>query len=69
MYDYTLDWKYAAAPDNHPRPQPCGYLIGLRVDAATARAQGVITPAAFTGVPQYPGIGTALDPVTNRMRT
>lgn len=69
MYDYNLDWKYAAAPDKYPRPQPCGYLIGLQVDGTTKLAPDVITPAAYTGDPRYPGIGIAYEPATKQMRT
>ncbi|WP_157514072.1 hypothetical protein [Nocardia concava] len=69
MYDYSLDWKYAAAPDKHPRPQPCGYLIGLHVDATTKLAPDVLTPATYPDTPQYPGIGIAYEPATKQMRT
>ncbi|MEC3956426.1 hypothetical protein VMT65_25560 [Nocardia sp. CDC153] len=68
MYDYHLDWKYAAAPDKHPRPQTSGYLIGLIADTTTL-SPDVSTPATFTGVPNYPGIGKALNPATKTMHT
>ncbi|MFE3187717.1 hypothetical protein ACFXHA_01835 [Nocardia sp. NPDC059240] len=66
MYDYHLDWKYAAAPDKRPRPQPCGYLVGLQADSTTL-SPDLTTPATFTGTPQYPGIGKAYDPANQQM--
>ncbi|WP_460724513.1 hypothetical protein [Nocardia heshunensis] len=67
MYEYQLDWKYAAAPDKRPRPQPCGYLVALQVDANTKLSPDLTFPATYVGNPQYPGIGKAYDPANQQM--
>ncbi|MEU8895737.1 hypothetical protein [Nocardia sp. NPDC048505] len=63
MYEYSLDWQYAADPTAYRAPQPCGYLIALALNADTKLHPDVVTAMTFDGKASYPGLGAAYDPV------
>ncbi|WP_146251237.1 hypothetical protein [Nocardia tenerifensis] len=70
MYEYSLDWQFAAAPDRHRQQSPCGYLLALRLGATTALIPDITSPAVFDqACGSYPGLGPAYDAGTQRMVT
>ncbi|WP_067813599.1 hypothetical protein [Nocardia inohanensis] len=62
MYDYSFDWQFTIAPDQHRTPRACGYLLGLTLGSSAKLGADLHTPAVYTDPHgSYPGLAGAYE--------